>query len=300
MKGYCISIVSVLCIFTTSTLLAAPADVLETGQTNTVVSGDDGSLQRGYELPSPRFVAIGDGTVTDNLTGLIWLQDATCLSSLNWQTAFDAVGSLPAGPCVDDNSAGDWRLPNILELYSLFHYQYVNPGMSNVAGDAKWLPGDAFTGLNEVKEFWSSTPYMDGQGTQALSADFLTMIISREGKSATHGVLAVREGPSYPAVYHNLRISMPGSGSGTVTGVFNGTSDDAGINCVDDCTIPFVADSALTLTATPDENSHFGGWRGGCSSDGRVTLDAARSCEAIFRSNSGILFMVVPVIAGGR
>jgi hypothetical protein len=41
-------------------------------------TGQDGELQKGAALPSPRFTDNGDGTVTDNLTGLIWLKNADC------------------------------------------------------------------------------------------------------------------------------------------------------------------------------------------------------------------------------
>jgi len=39
--------------------------------------GQDGDIQAGVPFPNPRFTVNNpDGTVTDNLTGLIWLQDA--------------------------------------------------------------------------------------------------------------------------------------------------------------------------------------------------------------------------------
>ena len=44
-----------------------------TGQTDSVAAGDDGDLQKGVPWPDPRFTDNGDGTVTDHLTGLIWL-----------------------------------------------------------------------------------------------------------------------------------------------------------------------------------------------------------------------------------
>ena len=39
-------------------------------------TGEDGEHQKGVAWPNPRFTDNGDGTVTDNLTGLIWLKDA--------------------------------------------------------------------------------------------------------------------------------------------------------------------------------------------------------------------------------
>jgi hypothetical protein len=50
-------------------------------------TGQDGDYQAGTPLPSPRFAVNGDGTVTDNLTGLIWLQNANCFLSRTWAQA---------------------------------------------------------------------------------------------------------------------------------------------------------------------------------------------------------------------
>ena len=53
----------------------------KTGQTVSYALGDDGDLQKGVMWPVPRFTDNGSGTVTDNLTGLIWLKDANCFGS---------------------------------------------------------------------------------------------------------------------------------------------------------------------------------------------------------------------------
>jgi len=64
-----------------------PAPVPKSGQTacwdesgypiDCVGTGQDGEYQGGVSV-DPRFTDNGDGTVTDNLTGLIWLKDANC------------------------------------------------------------------------------------------------------------------------------------------------------------------------------------------------------------------------------
>jgi hypothetical protein len=56
----------------------APAAVERTGQTMSFAAGDDGDIKAGVPFPSPRFTDNGDGTVTDHLTGLIWLKNAYC------------------------------------------------------------------------------------------------------------------------------------------------------------------------------------------------------------------------------
>jgi len=59
------------------------APVEKTGQTTYYEPGDDGDLKKGVVWPNPRFTDNEDGTVTDNLTGLIWLKNANCFGAKN-------------------------------------------------------------------------------------------------------------------------------------------------------------------------------------------------------------------------
>jgi len=79
---------------------AAPAPVPKTGQTTTYAAGDDGALQKGVAWPTPRFTDNNNGTVTDNLTGLTWLRDASCLGFQTWANALAAANSLADGNVV--------------------------------------------------------------------------------------------------------------------------------------------------------------------------------------------------------
>jgi hypothetical protein len=86
-------------IFTAAVAYAAPADLPKTGQTTSYSTGDDGDLERGVAWPSPRFTDNGNGTVKDNLTGLIWLKDANCFSRRTWAQALSDANSLANGSC---------------------------------------------------------------------------------------------------------------------------------------------------------------------------------------------------------
>jgi len=81
-------------------------------------TGQDGDKLAGVASPTPRFVDNGNGTVTDKLTGLIWLKNANCFGEVNWQTALNNANSLANGHCglTDNSTAGQWRLPNLAEL----------------------------------------------------------------------------------------------------------------------------------------------------------------------------------------
>jgi hypothetical protein len=164
---------------------AIPTQVPKTGQTDcyytngklgsctcgtdNCTSGQDGDLEKGVEWPNPRFSNNGDGTVTDNLTGLIWLQDANCTgNTVNWTHALSFANGLADGNCglTDGSSAGDWRLPNLRELFSLADLAFTSPALSNDAGTGKWTDGaeSSFTGVQwggSGRFYWSSTTHAD-------------------------------------------------------------------------------------------------------------------------------------------
>jgi hypothetical protein len=123
-----------------------------------LAAGQDGKLQRGVDWPTPRFTDNLDGTVTDNLTGLIWLRDANCisLSPDNWANALTAANTLSPGICglIDGSAAGDWRLPNIKELLSLVDYSQSSPALPS---------GHPFVSV-QSSSYWSSTTYASDTG----------------------------------------------------------------------------------------------------------------------------------------
>lgn len=98
-------------------------------------TGQDGELQAGVAWPTPRFTDNGNGTVTDLLTGLVWLKDAGCATfqpstGITWDQALSASNALKSGQCglTDGSVAGDWRLPNVTEIESLIDLsQYYHP-----------------------------------------------------------------------------------------------------------------------------------------------------------------------------
>lgn len=92
-------------------------------------TGQDADVAAGEAWPDPRFTDNGDGTVTDQLTGLVWLQDADRFGEVTWEQALEKAKFLAAGDHgLDDGSRpGDWRLPNIRELRSLLDYSQVDP-----------------------------------------------------------------------------------------------------------------------------------------------------------------------------
>jgi hypothetical protein len=135
-----------------------PAPVPKTWQWISQGAGDDGDLENGAMWPNPRFTDNNNGTVTDNLTGLIWLKNANCFGQQTWNDALNTCNALTAGYCglTDGSTAGAWRLPNVKELTSLIHYGFVEPAIPCTAGPCHWEEGDPFTNV-QSDYYWSST-----------------------------------------------------------------------------------------------------------------------------------------------
>ena len=141
---------------------ASPAPVAKTGQTTSYATGDDGDLEPGVVWPGSRFTDNSNGTVTDNLTGLIWLRNANVPDDTrDWATALTDVAQLNADGTMNTNSAGDtsnggshqtdWRLPTVQELQSLIDYGQFSPALPS---------GHPFTGVQtgaQSSYYWSST-----------------------------------------------------------------------------------------------------------------------------------------------
>ncbi|MBE0427920.1 MAG: DUF1566 domain-containing protein [Nitrospirae bacterium] len=130
----------------------AAYELPQTGQTVSYAEGDDGYIQAGIEWPDPRFTDNGDGTVTDNLTGLMWLRDGGCIKN-NWNDALNSISDFNNNPgrynCLQYmGNYSDWYLPNVKELESLINY-----GAQN---SATWLNSESFVNIDS-SYYWSST-----------------------------------------------------------------------------------------------------------------------------------------------
>jgi len=140
---FIIQLITLLSIFSGSSLAHA---VCTSPGTNLVIT-----------KPDTLYTNNGDGTVSDNNTGLMWqvcplgLSGTTCttgtLQTETWQSALAAAGADTIGGYTD------WRLPNKNELMSLVDFACFSPAINDTAFPATTL------NPSPVGDFyWSSTP----------------------------------------------------------------------------------------------------------------------------------------------
>ena len=116
--------------------------VLKTGQTTSYVANDDGTYQKGTTRSYTRDNV--NGIVTDNVTGLMW-QDNAVGGTVNWATATGTT-------CQALNIGGytDWRLPTETELSMLPDYGVSSPAITTAGAFAN----------TASYYYWSSTTYV--------------------------------------------------------------------------------------------------------------------------------------------
>ena len=128
------------------------------------------------------FTDNGNGTVSDNATGLMWQQDTARdggnYDAMTWEEALAYCEALNLGGLTD------WRLPTIKELRSLVDYGEYNPAINKT-----FFP-------NTVSSYyWSSTTSAD-RTASAWSVFFYYGYGSWDYKYSSRYVRAVRGGQS--------------------------------------------------------------------------------------------------------
>ena len=166
-----------------------PAPVEKTWQSPSYEAYDDGYYHTGVRWSLfNRFTDNGNGTMTDTLTGLIWLKEANCWGTLTWSQALTYAHGLVNGQCglTDGSIAGDWRLPNVKELASLIDYDFFSQAMH------QWQS------FNNVQSaiYWASTTKFD-YPDEAWGVDMHDGVVFYGMKTNFYSVWPVRGGHPY-------------------------------------------------------------------------------------------------------
>ena len=131
---------------------------------------------RGGQTVSPTFADNGNGTVTDNVTGLMWQQGEA--GTMTWDSALSYCEGLSLG----DKS--DWRLPNIKEFESITDDTRYNPAI-----DTTFFPNVMSS------NYWSSTTDADDPDYAWYIPFYYGFVYDSDGfKSNSYYVRCVRAG----------------------------------------------------------------------------------------------------------
>jgi hypothetical protein len=137
------------------------------------------------------FTDNGNGTITDNLTNLLWQKIPNTTAS-TWEDALKYAENLTFA------NASDWRLPNIKELQSISDESITKPSINK-----------AFFPSIGVTKFWSSTS-LPNQITKAWYLSTQYGITTYDEKSISNYVICVRNNTkttdNQEFVENNIRI----------------------------------------------------------------------------------------------
>ena len=204
-------------------------------------TGQDANKLKGADWPVPRFIDNSNGTVTDNLTGLIWLKNANCAATLGgvvktttltWLNAItwsnNLKGDNTACTLNDGSVVGDWRLPNSNELESLVDAQKYNPSLPT---------GHPFSNV-QANDYWSSSSYARNT-SYAWYVGMSDGYMINYGKTNNYYVWPVRAGQLGDSVISVLpaakdfgALAASGSSSQTVTISNSGATSRLEINAM--------------------------------------------------------------------
>lgn len=117
---------------------------VKNGSTDPVAVPDDGALRRGAPLS---YTVLGDGTIMDGNTGLIWEVKCQACGGLHdvsnlypWSgngsqdTIWDWLDAINAEGGAGYAGHNDWRIPNVRELQSIVHYGALPPAIDPIFG----------------------------------------------------------------------------------------------------------------------------------------------------------------------
>lgn len=176
-----------------------------TGQRTSYGPGSDGDVRAGAVLS---YTDNGDGTITDNNTGLMWEKKSDDGSVHDWDNSYtwgmtsspytmngtmvtSFLATLNTPPCFAGHC--DWRIPNKKDLESIVDVEIYNPAVSAVFNNG-CTPGCTVTTRSCTRSYyWSSTTYRGYEGF-AWYAYFFYSDVDTNTKSNGSYVRAVRGG----------------------------------------------------------------------------------------------------------
>ena len=147
---------------------------------------------------------MGNGTIRDNVSGLIWMKNANCMGKQNWHYAKYAAEVIYDGRMVngqiadcglsDGSQAGDWMVPwtDTWEAFMTDAYGDLPPALHNTVGNGQWTQGDAFVDV-QADGYWTAKPSPNNPEEWAMVANMIQGEVFTDWKvSGRHYVWLVR------------------------------------------------------------------------------------------------------------
>ncbi len=170
---------------------------------------------RGTPYGINKFVDNGDGTITDQATGLMW-------AKVDSQKGMDWASALAYAENATLAGHSDWRLPNVKELQGIVNYDRApnssDPSKEGPAIDPIFQCSDFVNakGVKDYPYFWTSTSARFRKGSDFFYAWYVAFgrAVNGQGEDS-HGAGAVRfdtkhkDGPAGEdagRVYNYVRI----------------------------------------------------------------------------------------------
>ncbi len=174
------------------------------GITGPVAVPDDGVMQAGVSLS---YTDNGDGTITDNSTGLMWEKKSDDGDRLHdkdnayyWsgngtqETIWDWLEDVNAEGGTGFAGYHDWRVPNVRELQSIVNYQSTPLPVSTALNSNCVAGATVLTGsCTLLTYYWSSTTWARST-SQVWGVDFNHGEVVPSDKASGSRVRAVRGG----------------------------------------------------------------------------------------------------------
>ncbi|MGB0132231.1 choice-of-anchor Q domain-containing protein, partial [Dokdonella sp.] len=213
-------------------------------------------------------------------SSIVWSASATDLDcSFDFNSAYTSLGSNLDGSGTCANTASDQIVadPRLLPLggygvpQTAFELQTMPPLPSSAAVD--------FGPANNCTGFFGANVTVDQRG------------LPRPVDGSSGGISkcdsgAIEYQPGVDLGEFALSVILAGTGSGSVS------SDVPGIDCPNECSMDFVENSVVQLSAVASPGSQFSEWSGDCSGQGSciVLIDQTNSVTANFIDANDFIF----------